>query len=167
MARVQLALNVADLEACVKFYAELFQAEPHKQRPGYANFEIDEPPLKLVLLQVDKAQRGSGVRGALNHLGIEVESSSQVRESQDRLLGQGLPVVEESDTTCCFARQDKVWVRDPAGTPWEIYAITDDNPDSVGARLEAETGGNDGGCCTSQLSTAPEDLASSLQPSCC
>ncbi|MFN8125363.1 MAG: ArsI/CadI family heavy metal resistance metalloenzyme, partial [Candidatus Nanopelagicales bacterium] len=132
-----LALNVADLEASVEFYSRLFGATPHKVRPGYANFEVAEPPLKLVLLQTD--ERGTGVTGALNHLGVEVASTDQVREAIVRLAGEGLAVTEEMNTTCCHAVQDKGWVLDPAGTPWEVYTVTDDHPQ------EAAT---PSGCCT-------------------
>src|ERR1700761_7839464 len=100
MFRVQLALNVADLDAAVAFYGKLFNAEPAKRRPGYANFAITEPPLKLVLIE-NPAGRGHGTAGALNHLGVEVETAEEVQAATTRLVGEGLaPEVEES-TTCC------------------------------------------------------------------
>jgi catechol 2,3-dioxygenase-like lactoylglutathione lyase family enzyme len=140
MSRVQLALNVSDLDASVEFYSRLFGTQPHKRRPGYANFAVDEPPLKLVLIEVPMDIRGTGTQGALNHLGVEVESSNLVGASASRLLAAGLEPSEERDSVCCFARQDKVWVQDPAGASWEIYAVKDDDPP------EAD---NDGACCGS------------------
>lgn len=129
MSRVQLALNVANLEESVAFYTKVFGVEPHKRRPGYVNFEIAEPPLKLVLMEVGDAARGQGTAGALNHLGVEVESTAQVQQAIVRLQTEGLATREEAATVCCYAQQDKVWVNDPDGAPWEVYTITDDNPD--------------------------------------
>ena len=128
MSRVQLALNVSDLEASVAFYSSLFGTEPHKRRPGYANFAIAEPPLKLVLIEVPADERGTGVTGALNHLGVEVADAAEVSAHSSRLAEAGLATFDENDTTCCFALQDKVWVHDPAGAPWEVYTVKDDNP---------------------------------------
>lgn len=140
MSRVQLALNVVDLEASIGFYTELFGEPPHKRRPGYANFAISDPPLKLVLIEADPAVRGHGVAGALNHLGVEVETTQQVRQAAARLRASDLAVVDELGTTCCYAQQDKAWVHDPAGAPWEVYTITDDDP--------APQQVTDGACCT-------------------
>jgi catechol 2,3-dioxygenase-like lactoylglutathione lyase family enzyme len=126
MSRVQLALNVADLEASVAFYTELFGVPPHKRRPGYANFAVADPPLKLVL--IESAERGTGTADALNHLGIEVETVDEVARASSRLRDAGLATFDETDTTCCYALQDKVWVHDPAGAPWEVYVVKDDNP---------------------------------------
>ena len=131
MSRVQLALNVADLESSVAFYSAMFGVEPHKRRPGYANFEVVEPPLKLVLIEVPEADRGAGPQGALNHLGVEVFSAEEVVDATDRFREAGLATFDETDTTCCYAVQDKVWVHDPAGTPWEVYVVKDDNPDAL------------------------------------
>ncbi len=128
MSRVQLALNVSDLEASVAFYSAMFGVEPHKRRPGYANFAIADPPLKLVLIEVAEAERGTGTAGALNHLGVEVSDVAEVDTAAKRLSAAGLATFDERDTTCCYALQDKVWVHDPAGAPWEVYTIKDDNP---------------------------------------
>ena len=128
MSRVQLALNVADLEASIAFYSAMFGVEPHKRRPGYANFAIADPPLKLVLIEVPEADRGSGAAGALNHLGVEVFTGAEVTEAAERFTAAGLATFDEQDTTCCYALQDKVWVHDPAGAPWEVYVVKDDNP---------------------------------------
>ena len=137
MSRVQLALNVTDIDAAVDFYATLFGAEPAKRRPGYANFAIAEPPLKLVLIENPEG-RGDGVVGALNHLGVEVESPEEVHAATSRLSTEGLdPEVQES-TTCCFAVQDKAWVNDPDGTPWEVYTVLADAPEESGLGCSIE-----------------------------
>ena len=125
MSRVQLALNVDDLDAAVAFYSTLFGAEPAKRRPGYANFALTEPPLKLVLLE------GRGPGGTVNHLGVEVGSSAQVHAETARLTDGGLVTDEEIGTTCCFATQDKVWVTAPDGERWEVYTVLADSPTSA------------------------------------
>jgi catechol 2,3-dioxygenase-like lactoylglutathione lyase family enzyme len=138
MSRVQLALNVADIDAAVGFYAKLFNTGPAKRRPGYANFAIDEPPLKLVLIE-NPAGRGHGTAGALNHLGVEVETPEEVQAATARLAGEGLdPEVQES-TTCCYAVQDKAWVDDPDGAPWEVYTVLADASEAtdLGCSTEA------------------------------
>ncbi|GGL33920.1 VOC family protein [Phycicoccus endophyticus] len=127
-SRVQLALNVADLEASVAFYSTMFGVPPHKRRPGYANFEVAEPPLKLVLIETGARERGTGTTGALNHLGVEVASLEAVESARERFRDAGLAAFDERDTTCCWARQDKVWVEDPHGAGWEFYTVTDDDP---------------------------------------
>lgn len=125
MSRVQLALNVSDIDEAVAFYSKLFGAQPAKRRPGYANFAIADPPLKLVLIEnVDT--RGSGTAHALNHLGVEVETPEEVLAATARLSAQGLDTVTEESTTCCYAVQDKVWVNDPNGAPWEVYVVLSD-----------------------------------------
>ena len=148
MSRVQLALNVADIDAAVDFYSKLFAAEPAKRRPGYANFAIADPPLKLVLIETPEG-RGEGVEGALNHLGVEVSTPDEVRDATVRLSGAGLePDVQES-TTCCYAVQDKAWVRDPDGAPWEVYTVLADAPapDAATAAVPVPvTGRPDLGC---------------------
>ncbi|HQZ85995.1 MAG: hypothetical protein QG671_1832 [Actinomycetota bacterium] len=128
MSRVQLALNVADLDASVAFYSTVFGVQPHKRRPGYANFVVADPALKLVLIEVPAEARGTGPVGALNHLGVEVDSPEEVHAATARLVEAELATFEESDTTCCYALQDKVWISDPAGAPWEIYTVKDDDP---------------------------------------
>lgn len=132
MSRVQLALNVSDLDASVAFYSAMFDVEPHKRRPGYANFAIEDPPLKLVLIEVPASDRGAGPAGALNHLGVEVFSSDEVTRAAARFTESGMATFDETDTTCCYALQDKVWVHDPAGAPWEVYVVKDDNPADEG-----------------------------------
>ena len=123
MSRVQLALNVDDLDAAITFYRKLFAAEPAKVRPGYANFAIAEPPLKLVLIE------NPGKGGSVNHLGVEVEDVDTVDTELTRLAASGFATTEERDTTCCYAKQDKFWVQGtPDGERWEVYTITDDAP---------------------------------------
>ncbi|MFE3017439.1 ArsI/CadI family heavy metal resistance metalloenzyme [Streptomyces sp. NPDC059256] len=121
MSRVQLALNVPDLEASVAFYSRLFGTEPAKRRPGYANFAIAEPPLKLVLIE---GEEGQATR--LDHLGVEVASSDLVSAATARLKDAGLATFEENDTSCCYALQDKVWVHGPGKEPWEVYVVKAD-----------------------------------------
>lgn len=120
MRRVQLALNVSDLDAAVRFYAQLFDTEPAKRRPGYANFAIADPPLKLVLIE------GDGEPGTLDHLGVEVGDAVEVRRTADRLRAAGLEPRAEDRVTCCFAVQDKVWVEGPDHEPWEVYVVLAD-----------------------------------------
>jgi len=120
MSRVQLALNVSDVDSAVAFYSKLFGTEPAKRRPGYANFAIDEPPLKLVLIQ------GEGKGATLNHLGVEVETAQDVKAATGRLDATGLPTLVQDGVDCCYAVQDKVWVSDPDGARWEVYTVLGD-----------------------------------------
>jgi catechol 2,3-dioxygenase-like lactoylglutathione lyase family enzyme len=126
---VQLALNVSDLDAAVAFYSKLFSTEPAKRRPGYANFAVAEPPLKLVLIEDPEAE------GRLNHLGVEVFSTDEVAATSARLAGEGMATATEDGVTCCYAVQDKVWVDDPDGAPWEVYTVLADSetPSACGA----------------------------------
>ncbi|MGW9211602.1 ArsI/CadI family heavy metal resistance metalloenzyme [Embleya sp. NPDC055664] len=121
MSRVQLALNVADLDASVAFYSKLFGVEPAKRRPGYANFAVTDPPLKLVLIE---GEAGRDTR--LDHLGVEVGSTDDVTAATTRLKDAGLATFEEDDTSCCYALQDKVWVHGPGKEPWEVYVVKAD-----------------------------------------
>ena len=168
--RVQLAINVDDLEESIGFYSKLFGTEPAKVRPGYANFAVADPPLKLILME----NRGQG--GSLNHLGVEVSGTDAVDAEQTRLAGVGLASVDERDTTCCYARQDKFWVRGaPNGERWEIYTVLEDSPtfwgedgsrswDVAEAALDASKAGP-AQCCggTSQ----PGEPADSRDTTCC
>src|SRR5215218_7792448 len=145
MSRVQLALRVADLEAAVEFYSRLFDAVPAKRRPGYANFAIAEPPLKLVLLEG------------------EVPSTDDVTAATTRLAEAGLATRVEDNTTCCYAVQDKVWVAGPGGEPWEVYTVTGDaRPDLEGkTERELTAVAGDGTCCT------PEGSDTDARVACC
>lgn len=127
MSRVQLALNVDDLDEAIAFYSKLFATPPAKVKPGYANFTVADPPLKLVLLE------NPGEGGTLNHLGVEVASSDQVHAEIARLTDEGLFTDEEIGTTCCFATQDKVWVTGPGGERWEVYTVLADSETFGGA----------------------------------
>jgi len=122
MSRVQLALRVADLEGSIAFYSKLFGAEPAKRHPGYANFAIAEPPLKLVLIE---GAPGDPTR--MDHLGVEVQTTGEVTGAAGRLAAEGLTTVTEEDTACCYAVQDKVWVTGPGGEPWEVYLVKADS----------------------------------------
>lgn len=161
MSRVQLALNVSDIDEAVEFYTKLFGTDPAKRQPGYANFAIADPPLKLVLME-DPRARGNGVAGALNHLGVEVETTDEVASAASRLSARGIETEVQEQTTCCFAVQDKVWVNDPDGAPWEVYAVLADAP--------AETGiAGDGSCCVPE-SVGGESVsvgATGARSSCC
>ncbi|MGO9343324.1 MAG: ArsI/CadI family heavy metal resistance metalloenzyme [Acidimicrobiales bacterium] len=128
MSRIQLALNVSDLDAAIDFYSKLFGTDPAKRRPGYANFAVTEPPLKLVLIESNDG-RVAGVSGALNHLGVEVGSAEEVSAATQRLAAAGLDPDFQESTTCCYAVQDKAWVTDPDGAPWEVYTVLADAPD--------------------------------------
>jgi catechol 2,3-dioxygenase-like lactoylglutathione lyase family enzyme len=147
MPRVQLALNVDDLDEAIAFYSKLFNTAPAKVKPGYANFAVAEPPLKLVLIE----NHGHG--GTLNHLGVEVESSDAVHTEIARLTNEGMFTDEEIGTTCCFATQDKVWVTGPAGEKWEVYTVLADSElfgaDSL---ILANSGGTGSACCTKETS---------------
>ncbi len=142
--RVQLALNVRDLDAAVDFYGRLFGVAPAKRRPGYANFAVARPPLKLVLIE-DPSARGDGVTGALNHLGVEVTSPAEVGEAARRLAGEGLETLTQDATSCCYAVQDKVWVHDPDGAPWEVYTVLADAP-AAGTTVADTCASVDGRC---------------------
>jgi catechol 2,3-dioxygenase-like lactoylglutathione lyase family enzyme len=144
MSRVQLALNVADIDAAVEFYSKLFNTEPAKRRPGYANFAVADPPLKLVLIE------GQAAPGTMNHLGVEVFSTDEVSAAQSRLLGAGLVTATEDNVTCCYAVQDKVWVDDPDGAAWEIYTVLADAEMPVGQLRPADASScGPEACCSS------------------
>ena len=158
MTRVQLALNVDHLDEAITFYSKLFDTPPAKVRPGYANFAVTEPPLKLVLIE------NPGRGGTLNHLGVEVGSSDAVRAEIARLGDEGMFTEEEIGTTCCFATQDKVWVTGPGGERWEVYTVLADSEtfgaspqllDTAAPRQVARCG------------TSAQDSAGSSTPSCC
>lgn len=166
MSRVQLALRVADLEASIAFYSTLFNTAPAKRRPGYANFAIAEPPLKLVLLE---GEPGEDTR--MDHLGVEVESTEIVNTAAARLTEAGLATRPEEGTTCCYAVQDKVWVTGPGQEPWEVYTVTADARPNLEGQTDPEQSqvAGDGTCCTTDTQPTSTDAAESAgkQPSCC
>src|SRR5262245_13917167 len=140
MSRLQLALNVDELDSAVEFYATLFATPPAKVRPGYANFAIADPPLKLVLIE------SLGEGGTLNHLGVEVFSTDEVAATHARLAAEGMSTVAEDGVACCYAVQDKVWVDGPSGEPWEIYTVLEhvEMPDGLLRTLGPDTAAT---CC--------------------
>jgi catechol 2,3-dioxygenase-like lactoylglutathione lyase family enzyme len=158
MSRVQLALNVNDLDESVEFYAKLFGAEPAKRRPGYANFAIAQPPLKLVLIE------NPGKGGTLNHLGVEVEDVATVNAEQTRLETAGLASSDQRGTTCCYATQDKFWVEGaPNGEAWEIYTVLADSAEFGTGRDEFTMTA----CCTTDTSSDAETTPVATTTGCC
>src|SRR4029079_3592273 len=160
MSRVQLALNVDDLDEAVTFYSKLFNTGPAKRKPGYANFAVAEPPLKLVLIE------NPGHGGTLNHLGVEVATSDLVQEEIARLSGEGLFTDEEIGTTCCFAKQDKVWVTGPAGEKWEVYTVLADS-DTFGTSPEPLDPEAEGAVCCGGSEAPAESGQGVTTASCC
>jgi predicted enzyme related to lactoylglutathione lyase len=154
MSRVQLALNVEDLDEAVAFYSKLFETQPSKLRPGYANFAVADPPLKLVLIE-DRTR----APGSLNHLGIEVDSTDEVAAAQRRLAGAPLSTVVEEQVVCCYAVQDKVWVDGPGGAAWEVYTVLADAETPVSLRASTSGGG---ACCATDA-----DGSRDIWPPCC
>ena len=129
--RLQLALNVSDINEAVKFYSRLFGVEPARRRAGYANFAIDEPPLKLVLFEAGSGAADTagccGAGGTINHLGVETETAEEVLDAERRMTGSGLTTSGVDDTMCCYAEKTETWVTDPDGTAWEWYVRTGDS----------------------------------------
>ena len=157
MSRVQLTLNVSNIGAAVDFYSKLFGTEPAKVRPGYANFAVADPPLKLVLIE-DVNQ----TPGTINHLGVEVVSTDEVIAAQNRLTADGLTTAFEEQASCCYALQDKMWVTGPGGEPWEIYTVLEDVEMPAG-QLRSDVPG-DSACCA----TGPKLAGTTTGPnSCC
>jgi catechol 2,3-dioxygenase-like lactoylglutathione lyase family enzyme len=139
--RVQLALNVRDLDEAVEFYSKLFDVGVNKRKPGYANFAIESPPLKLVLFENPDADE------RLNHLGVEVFDDADVRAATDRLEAADLVDSVEDEQTCCYATQNKVWAHDPQGMRWEYYRIVEDS-ETFGSDSDSEAPVETGGCCS-------------------
>ena len=158
MSRVQIALNISNIDEAVAFYSKLFNTEVNKRKPGYANFAIADPPLKLVLIE------GEG-GGSLNHLGIEVDTAEEVEAAERRLSGDGLETTGIDDTMCCYALKTETWVSDPDGAPWEFYVKTGDAeqmtntvlsegqnasccaPGAISETVSVGAAADDGGCC--------------------
>lgn len=154
MSRVQLALNVDDLEQSVAFYSKLFNTEPAKIRPGYANFAVTEPPLKLVLIE------NPGQGGSINHLGVEVADTDTVDAEQTRLAAAGFASIDERDTTCCYAKQDKFWVEGaPNAERWEIYTVLAESPTFSATAATGST------CCGTDVSETDQPAATAT--ACC
>jgi len=156
VSRVQLALNVENLEEAVLFYSKLFAAEPAKLRPGYANFAVADPPLKLVLIE-----NATAAPGSLNHLGVEVDSTEEVMAARARLTDADLTTTLEEQVACCYAVQDKVWVDGPGGEPWEIYTVLADAEMVNGELRSTEPSGAE--CCAAR----PDLVGAGPASSCC
>ncbi len=137
--RVQLALNVKNLDEAVGFYEKLFGTPVNKRKPGYANFAIEQPPLKLVLFELPDAPE------RLNHLGVEVFEDGEVSAATERLKAAGLAELVEDETTCCYAKADKVWASDPQGMRWEWYKVLADSETLGTPTAEAKPAA--GNCC--------------------
>ena len=152
MSRVQVALNVGDLDGAIAFYSNLFGVQPHKVRSDYANFIVNDPPLKLVLIA------NGGQPGTLNHIGVEVESTGQVVAAAESAQSKGLSTTLQEATSCCYALQDKVWVHGP-DIAWEIYTVLDEQGEAgamsqppetrrlINVAAEGGSCGIDGTCC--------------------
>ncbi|MGH3567091.1 MAG: ArsI/CadI family heavy metal resistance metalloenzyme [Pseudonocardia sp.] len=163
MSRVQLALRVSDLEASIAFYRSLFGVEPAKHRPGYANFAVTEPPLKLVLIEGAANQPT-----VMDHLGVEVETTDEVNSATARLSELGLFTQVEDDTTCCYALQDKVWVHGPGAEPWEVYTVKADAPDATSIHPVGISPTAAGSCeCGSPMREEPTDTQAAAGESAC
>jgi catechol 2,3-dioxygenase-like lactoylglutathione lyase family enzyme len=150
VSRLQLALNVTDLDQAVEFYSKLFATEPAKRKPGYANFAIADPPLKLVLFEGTEG-------GTLNHLGVETETGEEVLAAEARLAGEGLETSGVDDTICCYASKTETWVTDPDGARWEWYVKTGDTEQLTN---EVVTPGGGTTCCAPGATSEPVTIGS-------
>ncbi len=157
MSRVQLALNVSNIDEAVDFYSKLFNTEVSKRKPGYANFAIAEPPLKLVLIEAEGG-------GTLNHLGVEVETAEEVEAAEGRLTSDGIQTTGTADTTCCYALKTETWVSDPDGAPWEVYVKTGDAEQMTNTIRGDE---DSTPCCPPAAATEPVAVGAAAEPGCC
>jgi catechol 2,3-dioxygenase-like lactoylglutathione lyase family enzyme len=120
--KAHLALNVHDVARSIEFYKKLLGIEPSKVRTGYAKFDVQNPPLNFTL-----NENRFGERGALSHLGIQVASTDDVLAMREKWIAAGLLTRDEMQTSCCYALQDKTWVKDPDGNEWEVFVVLEDN----------------------------------------
>jgi catechol 2,3-dioxygenase-like lactoylglutathione lyase family enzyme len=157
MSRLQLALNVSDLEAAVDFYSRLFDSPPAKRKPGYANFAIADPPLKLVLFEAPEG-------GTLNHLGVETETAGEVSAAEARLSGSGLETTGVDDTVCCYASKVETWLTDPDGARWEWYVKTGDAEQLTAAPISDEEAAV---CCSPAAEEVSVGAPTTARPACC
>ena len=160
MSRLQLALNVDDLDAAIEFYTRMFATEPAVLKPGYANFAIENPPLKLVL------NEKQGPDGSINHLGVEVETKEEVSEAEARLVAEGLDTTGVAETLCCYAEKTETWLSSPAGNRWEWYVRTGDADTYANVVVSKEGSA----CCPPELASAtatPEEATEAPAASCC
>jgi len=160
MSRLQLALNVNDIDTAVEFYSTLFDTAPAKRRPGYANFAVANPPLKLVLFENPEAT------GTLNHLGVERESMAQIEEQAARLEAAGVALATEGDVVCCYARQSKHWVTGPDGQRWENYVVlADAHPELEGkSAADVDQPASTGGCCGTPAADTTAGSTAAAEP---
>ncbi len=156
--KTHVSLNVTDIERSVAFYEGFFGVAAHKRRPGYANFDLATPPLKLAL-QESPLVEGAG---ALSHLGIQVGTTAEVEAARERLIASGLASFDEGDTVCCYARQDKVWAHDPDNNGWEVYALLDELGDEEDDHFAAGGVASEAAACC-----AVSAKAKAGGPSCC
>lgn len=164
MSRIQLALNVNDIDAAVEFYSTLFDTQPAKRRPGYANFAVENPPVKLVLFENPEAT------GTLNHVGVERTSMAEVEAEANRLESAGLTLDVEGDVVCCYARQDKHWVTGPDGQRWENYVVLADAHVELEGKTSADLADSssaDAGCCGSAEAATQDLQPASATAGCC
>ena len=158
--RAHLAINARNVEQSIEFYRKLFGIEPSKVRAGYAKFDVQNPPLNFTL---NEAPVNS--RGALSHLGIQMRSTEDVLTTRQRWHDDGLLTRDEMHTNCCYAMQDKTWVRDPDGNEWEVFVVLEDNlPESAacecGDKVVADAHANaQVEMATSCCATAPVSIA--------
>ena len=161
MSRLQLALNVDDLDESIAFYTKMFGTEPFKIRPGYANFAIDDPPLKLVLFE------GAGETGSINHLGVEVETKEEVSEAEARLVSEGLDTTGVEETVCCYAQKTETWLNGPDGTRWEWYVRNGDSESLENIVLDREDGTEGTQCCVGPAAEPVSVTAGADDGPCC
>ena len=157
MSRVQLALNVTNIDAAVDFYSKLFATEPTKRKPGYANFAIADPPLKLVLFEATEG-------GTINHLGVETETGDEVLAAETRLAEEGLATTGVDDTVCCYATKVETWVTDPDGAKWEWYVKTGDTDQLTNEIVSA---GETATCCAPEATPESAVLGRGAAAGCC
>jgi catechol 2,3-dioxygenase-like lactoylglutathione lyase family enzyme len=166
--KAHLALNVHDVERSIEFYKKLLDLEPSKVRTGYAKFDVQNPPLNLTL-----NEHSFHERGALSHLGIQVRTTNDVLAVRERWIAAGLLARDEMQTNCCYALQDKAWVRDPDGNEWEVFVVLEDNlaetsPCECGTKLDETNSTVDATneCCTTQPVGVTRE-PSVVEASCC
>lgn len=161
MSRLQLALNVDDLDESIAFYTKMFGTEPFKIRPGYANFAIADPPLKLVLFE------GAGETGSINHLGVEVETKEEVSHAEARLVSEGLDTTGVEETVCCYAQKTETWLNGPDGTRWEWYVRNGDSESLENIVLDREDGAEGTQCCVGPTAEPVSVTAGADDAPCC
>lgn len=159
--RVHVAINVTDVERTLPFYRVLFGQEPTKLRPGYAKFEVNEPPVNFTLNQNPAMTPG----GTISHFGIQVKSTQEVLAAKERFVQSGLTTFSEDEVTCCYALQDKVWVTDPDGNNWEVFVVLEaDAPVHSLKRAESGPGSESNCACDTGANTSKNRLEIDLKP---